>query len=79
MSVKIGRVGGSAHLSIGGDEVCPDPVSPIDKNFKISEQFNNRFLRLSGSLTIAGGLNCLPHPTVAGQTALAGDFLNQGA
>ena len=79
MSLKIDGVGGSGHLSIGGDEVCPDPVSPIDKNFKISEQFKNTFLRISGSLTIAGGLNCLPHPTVAGQTAIAGDFLNQGA
>ena len=79
MSLKVGPAGGSAHLSIGGDEVCPDPVSPIDKNFKISEQFKNTFLHISGSLTIAGGLNCLPHPTVEGQTAIAGDFLNQGA
>ena len=79
MSLKVGPAGGSAHLSIGGDEVCPDPVSPIDKNFKISEQFKNTFLHISGSLNIAGGLNCLPHPTVAGQTAIAGDFLNQGA
>jgi hypothetical protein len=77
MSLKIGPVGGSANLSIGGDEVCPDPVSPIDKNFKISEQFNNKFLHTSGSLNIAGGLNCLPHPTLAGQTAIADDFLNQ--
>jgi lysophospholipase L1-like esterase len=79
MSLKVGSVGKSAHLEIGGDEVCPDPVSPADKNFKISVQFKNTFLHISGSLNIAGGLNCLPHPTVAGQTAIADDFLNQGA
>jgi hypothetical protein len=79
MSLKVGPAGGSAHLSVGGDEVCPDPVSSVDKNFTISEQFTNSFLHISGSLNIAGGLNCLPHPTVAGQTAIAGDFLNQGA
>jgi hypothetical protein len=79
MSLKIGPAGGSAHLSIGGDEVCPDPVSPVDKNFTVSAQFTNRFLHISGSLNIAGGLNCLPHPTIAGQTAIADDFLNQGA
>lgn len=79
ISLKIGKLGGSTHLSIGGDEVCPDPVSPIDKNIKISEQFKNKFLHISGSLDIAGGLNCLPHPTDAGQTAIANDFLNQAA
>jgi len=79
MSLKVGSVSKSAHLEIGGDEACPDPVSPVDKNFKISEQFKNSFLHISGSLNIAGGLNCLPHPTVAGQTAIADDFLNQGA
>jgi lysophospholipase L1-like esterase len=79
MSLKVGSVSKSAHLEIGGDEVCPDPVSSVDKNFKISEQFKNTFLHISGSLNIAGGLNCLPHPTVAGQTAIADDFLNQGA
>lgn len=77
ISLKVGSVGKSAHLSIGGDEVCPDPVSPVDKNFKISKQFKNTFLHISGSLDIAGGLNCLPHPTVDGQTAIANDFLNQ--
>jgi hypothetical protein len=77
MSLKVGSVGKSAHLSIGGDEVCPDPVSPVDKNFEISKQFKNTFLHISGSLDIAGGLNCLPHPTVDGQTAIANDFLNQ--
>ncbi len=79
MSLKVGSVSKSTHLEIGGDEVCPDPVSSVDKNFKISEQFKNTFLHISGSLNIAGGLNCLPHPTVAGQTAIADDFLNQGA
>lgn len=77
VSLKIGQLGGSTHLSIGGDEVCPDPVSPIDKNIKISEQFENKFLHISGGLSIAGGLNCLPHPTTAGQTAIASDFLSQ--
>lgn len=79
MSLKVGPVSKSAHLEIGGDEVCPDPVSPVDKNFTISKQFKNTFLHISASLNIAGGLNCLPHPTVAGQTAIADDFLNQGA
>lgn len=79
MSLKVGPVGKSAHLSIGGDEVCPDPVSPVDKNFKISKEFKNTFLRISGSIDIAGGLNCLPHPTLDGQTAIANDFLNQHA
>ena len=77
VSLKIGKLGGSTHLSIGGDETCPDPVSPIDKNIKISEQFENKFLHISGGLSIAGGLNCLPHPTTAGQTAIASDFLSQ--
>jgi len=79
MSMKAGPVSASSHLSIGGDDVCPDPASPDDTNFRVSEQFKNKFLHVSGSLQIAGGLNCLPHPTVAGQTAIAGDFLQQGA
>ena len=79
MSLKVGSISKSAELSIGGNEVCPNPVSPVDKNFKISTQFKNTFLHISGSLDIAGGLNCLPHPTVAGQTAIADDFLSQGA
>lgn len=79
MSLSIASVTKSAHLSIGGDEVCPDPVSPLEWNIKVSKQFNNRFLRLSGSLNISLGTNCLPHPTATGQTAIAEDFLNQGA
>lgn len=79
MSLSIASVTASLHLSIGGNEVCPDPVSPEDKNFKVSQQFGNKFLHVSGSLTISAGLNCLPHPTATGQTAIATDFLNQGA
>lgn len=80
MSLSFAAVTKSAHLFIGGSQVCPDPVpSQYEKNLKVSEQFNNRFLRLSGSLDISMGTNCLPHPTVTGQTAIAADFLNQGA
>jgi lysophospholipase L1-like esterase len=79
MSLKVGPVSKSAHLEIGGDEVCPDPASPADKNFTISNQFKNAFAHISGRLSITGGINCLPHPTVAGQTAIADDFLNQSA
>jgi lysophospholipase L1-like esterase len=77
VSLKVGSLSKSAHLEIGGDEVCPDPVSAADKNLRISGQFKNSFLHISGSFEIAGGLNCLPHPNLAGQTAIANDFLNQ--
>ena len=77
-SLKVGPFSGTNHLPVGGDEVCPDPVSPVDNNFKISVSFDSKFLHVSGSLSIAGGLNCLPHPTIAGQTAIADDFLSQG-
>jgi lysophospholipase L1-like esterase len=77
MSLKIASLTRSAHLSFGG-EVCPDPVAepPI---FSVSVRFSNSFLHISGSLALTEQVNCLPHPTATGQTAIASDFLNQGA
>jgi len=79
MSLSIATITNSAHLSIGGDEVCPDPIPPLDKNIKVSAKFSEKFVGLSGSVNIAGGTNCLPHPTETGQASIAQDYLNQGA
>jgi hypothetical protein len=77
MSMKIASLTLSKHLSFGG-EVCPDPVDepPI---FSVSVPFDISFLHISGSIAFTEQLNCFPHPVAAGQTAIANDFLNQGA
>jgi lysophospholipase L1-like esterase len=81
MSLKIAAVSLSLQTSWGDNEVCPDPVDPLDLNlhFNPSVQFSNKYLQLSGSFKLAVGANCLPHPKATGQAAIAGDFLNQGA
>lgn len=63
------------HFGFGGDDICPDPVSSNDWNLKINKSVS--IPGVSGSLTIAVGVNCLPHPTISGQQAIASDFLQQ--
>jgi lysophospholipase L1-like esterase len=76
ISLHVGPVHGSAHFSTGG-EVCPDPVAPEDWNIKVSKTFDIKKLKISGSLNLSMGVNCLPHPNTAGQAAIASDFAQQ--
>lgn len=77
LAVRLGPLHKSANLSLGGDDVCPDPVAKDDWNFRKSANFDNKKLHFSGNLSIAMGVNCLPHPTPKGQTAIADNFFRQ--
>jgi lysophospholipase L1-like esterase len=65
----------TVHFGFGGDDICPDPVSSADWNLKIDDSFS--IPHVSGQFTLAVGVNCLPHPTVSGQQAIASDFMQQ--
>jgi lysophospholipase L1-like esterase len=80
LTLQLGSfVNQSVHLSAGGDEVCPDPVpSSSERNFRFYQQLDLRSLHVFASVGISVGTNCVPHPTQAGQAAIAADFQNQG-
>jgi lysophospholipase L1-like esterase len=72
LKVDISFLGQTARFSLGGDDLCPDPVASNDWNRKATGDFTG------GSLTIKVGVNCMPHPTSPGQAAIANDFYYQG-
>jgi lysophospholipase L1-like esterase len=70
VTLQISFLGKTYHKAFGG-EVCPDPVNEtplLSKTVKFT----------GGSLKFAVNTNCTPHPTPAGQAAIASDFLQQG-
>jgi hypothetical protein len=80
LSLRLGSlVNKNVHLSVGGDEVCPDPVpSSSERNFRFYQQLDLRSLHVFASVGISVGTNCVPHPTQTGQAAIAADFQSQG-
>jgi lysophospholipase L1-like esterase len=79
LSVRVGSLRRDIHIYAGGDEVCPDPVRSKEWNVRFTREFSiDKPVHISGSIQLAAGANCLPHPTLEGQTALANDFSNQG-
>jgi hypothetical protein len=78
LSVRIGALRRDIHIYAGGDDVCPDPVQSKEWDRRLTREFSvDKPVHISGSIEIAVGDNCVPHPTSEGQTALANDFLNQ--
>lgn len=73
LSLTLGTLHKTEQLTWGGDEVCPDPIpSSNELNFRFSKASTSHWF--SASISIAVGTNCVPHPTEAGQTAIASDF-----
>ena len=62
----------SGLLAADGNQVCPDPALAIDQKKNYSEQVG--IIRF----TATSSVNCFPHPTTAGQVAIADDFRQQG-
>jgi lysophospholipase L1-like esterase len=72
LQVRVGTIHKTIHLGAGGDDVCPQPASSQDWNYKLDKSFSDTGVH--GRLTMSVGVNCLPHPTTAGQVAIASDF-----
>lgn len=79
--VKIYLHAGPFHwqkrITTGNNQICPDPVSSADWNLRKTVHFHigkHRF----GHITVGLGVNCMPHPRLAGQKAIAQDFRHQG-
>jgi hypothetical protein len=78
IALRLGPVSLTSHHSVGGDEVCPDPIpSASELNISVNRQFSIPALHLFASVVIGVGTNCVPHPTQTGQAAIAADFQNQ--
>jgi hypothetical protein len=69
LSVRTTVLGRSTGVDFGGTTVCPAPVARADWTLHKDVAF------VGGSLEFNVGVNCLPHPTAAGQAALCTDFL----